>query len=282
MRLLPIAGVAVLLTAVLAHQPAPDPSPPGGHPPAGVPAVIVALGDSLTTAATTCTAFWYCEDNGWATGTNPAVDSHYRRLQTAYPAAGFTRENFAQPGAGSEMLYHQAEQAVAVRAQYITILIGANDACRWPMTSARTYRSRLGDALGLLREKLPKAQIQVVSIPDLYHLWEIGHRNLLALAAWRSNECPSLMTRPDSAAPADLRRRREVADRVDAFDAALRQACHRYRQTCRWDGGAVHRAQFTLDMVSVDYFHPNLLGQRKIAELTSRTWTSTRRRTGHH
>jgi hypothetical protein len=81
--------------------------------------------------------------------------------------------------------------------------------------------------------------------------------------------CPSLLARPTSTADADEDRRHRVADRVDAYNAELRAACKKYGKRCRWDGGDAHRVRFSLDLVSeLDYFHPDVQGQNKLAEVT--------------
>jgi hypothetical protein len=40
---------------------------------------------------------------------------------------------------------------------------------------------------------------------------------------------------------------------------------------CRWDGGAAFQFRFTASTIStVDYFHPNVAGQKAIAAITWR------------
>jgi len=54
--------------------------------------------------------------------------------------------------------------------------------------------------------------------------------------------------------------------------------CTRFRN-CRFDGGAVYREPFTMaDISPVDYFHPSLEGQAKLAATTwaAGYWPSTR------
>jgi lysophospholipase L1-like esterase len=97
---------------------APDPTKPT--------VVLAALGDSITTAAGSCGPYPRCLNHSWATGTK--VNSVYQRLQAANPEVNVKPLNLAQPGAGSAYLYVEAMAAVARKADYITILIGANDA----------------------------------------------------------------------------------------------------------------------------------------------------------
>jgi hypothetical protein len=137
------------------------------------------------------------------------------------------------------------------------------------MTPTDTFRSAVDVALAKLKKGLPKARILVVSIPDLYRLWQLGHDDDKAVRAWNAGVCPSLLADPTSTDAADNSRRRRVADRVDAYDDELAAACKAYGKHCRWDGGSAHRVRFSLDLVNhIDYFHPNAKGQDKLADVT--------------
>ncbi|TBL28735.1 SGNH/GDSL hydrolase family protein, partial [Verrucosispora sp. SN26_14.1] len=169
----------------------------------------------------------------------------------------------------------QAERAVRDRADYVTVLIGANDACRGTidaMTPVTEFRAEVDRGLRVLREGRPKARVLVVSIPDLYRLWEVGHDDSRAARAWRRGVCPALLADATSDAPADRARRAEFRERIDAYNSQLRAACRAYGSRCRHDGGAVHRVRFDLDLVNrLDYFHPDTDGQSRLAEVTWRS-----------
>ena len=114
--------------------------------------------------------------------------------------------NHAAPGARATALSGQAGAAVRDQADYVTVLIGANDACRGgidAMTPVATFRDQVDRGLRVLREGRPKARVLVVSIPDLYRLWEVGHTEPRAVRAWAYGICPALLADPTSAAPAD-------------------------------------------------------------------------------
>jgi hypothetical protein len=109
----------------------------------------------------------------------------------------------------------------------------------------------------------------MVSLPDVYRLWQLGKDDERAVRAWRRGVCQSLLAAPTSTAEADDQRRKQVRDRLDDYNDQLRQACKAYGKRCRWDGGAVHAVRFKLDLVSkLDYFHPNAAGQNRIADVT--------------
>jgi lysophospholipase L1-like esterase len=234
---------------------------------------MAALGDSITAGVGSCGTFLICAKNSWSTGSAAEVDSHYARILSQNPAMKNHAGDFALPGATAAQLGVQADRAVAMKAQYVTVLIGANDACAdsvADMTPVAGFKASVGSALARIRKGLPKSRVLVASIPDLYRLWQVGHTDTSAVTVWsRFHICPSMLGSPTSTAPADDARRRAVRDRITAYDTALRQACQSYGKHCRWDGGSVHAVQYSLDLVNhIDYFHPNAEGQREIADVT--------------
>lgn len=267
-------AVFVLLAAlVLACEgtgtAAPEPTGTGNKK---LPASMGALGDSITAGYGTCFTLVACGRNSWSTGSSTAVDSHYLRIREDNPAIRGDAENYAVPGAEAGDLPRQVDRAIADKVEYVTLLIGANDACAdgvSGMTATRTFRRQIDTALARLKKGLPKARLLVVSIPDLYRLWQLGHDNERAVRAWSRGVCQSLLARPTSTAAADDRRRRQVDDRVDAYNTELEAACEKYGRRCRWDGGAAHRVRFSLDLVNeIDYFHPDVQGQHELAKVT--------------
>lgn len=261
--LLAVSPSPVLASAKAAAAPpaAPAPEPPVER--------MAALGDSITRGFNACGWFLDCPSRSWATGTDHQVDSHYLRLLAH--TGSLTAYNNAVTGAKVAALAGQAEQAVAQRAEYVTILIGANDACadtEADMTSVAAYERRFRAALQILRQGLPEARIFVSSIPDLRRLWRIGKDNAAARTAWAFGICQSMLARPTSMADADMARRTRVRERVIAYNAAMARACEEDPR-CRFDGGAVFSHRFTLEQVSKwDYFHPNLAGQAELARVT--------------
>ncbi|MFF5231520.1 GDSL-type esterase/lipase family protein [Dactylosporangium sp. NPDC000521] len=243
---------------------------PAGPAPSSGPMSMAALGDSLTTAFASCLAPSPCPRNSWSTGDGTRVDSHYRRLVKNNP--GLRATNAAAGSARADALAGQARAAVSAKAAYVTILIGANDACRpalGDMTPADTFRRQVDDALAVLKQGLPQARVLVVSIPDINRLWEVGHTSPVAVKAWSLGICQALLAAPTSTAPADVARRKAFGARVDAYNTQLAAACTAYGPRCRDDGGAAHRVAFTLDMVvAQDFFHPNSAGQNALAKAT--------------
>jgi lysophospholipase L1-like esterase len=243
----------------------------------GYPSSIASTGDSITRAFNTCAfPFIDCPANSWSTGTSGTVNSHYRRILAANPAISGRNFNDAKTGARMNGLGAQVSTAVSQRAEYVTILMGANDVCTSSvstMTPTATLEAQLQGALQTLSSGLPNARIYVVSIPNVYHLWEILHNNFNAVLTWSlAGICQSLLANPWSNAPADVARRQQVYDRNVADNAALVRACARFIH-CRFDGNAAFNLQFVPSDVSTrDYFHPSVAGQARAAAVT---WAAT-------
>jgi lysophospholipase L1-like esterase len=267
-----VALLALLATGCEPRESIGDPGAPrptGASPPArGLPSSMVALGDSLTVGFGSCVTLTPCPRNSWATG-DGGVNSHYQRILAGNPAMRGKARNVAAPRARSGDLAGQATAAVRAPADYVTVLIGANDACRGglgDMTPVRTFRSNVDAAFTVLGKGLPRARVLVVSIPDVYRVWEVGHTSPLAVKLWSLGVCPALLANPTSTAAADVSRRKAVRDRIRAYNSQLEGACAAYGSRCRTDGGAVHGVSFGLGQLAVaDVFHPNVDGQARIA-----------------
>jgi lysophospholipase L1-like esterase len=243
----------------------------------GYPSSIASTGDSITRGFNTCAfPFIDCPQNSWSTGTSSAVNSHYRRILAANPLISGRNFNDAKTGARMNGLNAQVTSVVAQGAEYVTILMGANDLCTSSvetMTPTATLESQLQGALQTLSSGLPNARIFVVSIPNVYHLWEILHTSFYAVVTWTLGDiCQSLLANPTSTAPADVARRQQVYARNVADNLALRRACARFIH-CRFDGNAAFNVQFVRSDVSTrDYFHPAVAGQ---AKASAATWAAT-------
>lgn len=279
------------------------------------PKVTAALGDSITRAFNTeinpptCptfspTGFLDCPKNSWSTGTNPAVNSQFQRIQAIDPERGPVAFNDARSGARAVDLLGQAQTAVTQDPDYVTVLIGANDACRPTIaqqTPTATFRSQVQAGLDTLVSADPKVYIQVVSIPDINQLHTIftNPPDPNALTRWSAfSVCQALLANPLSTAQADVDRRAAFRTQVIAYNAALADVCAQYKR-CRFDGSVGFNTPFTAAEVAnvtntgglnifpfnaipvfgtgnanstADYFHPSLQGQAKIADVT---WATT-------
>jgi lysophospholipase L1-like esterase len=273
MRRWHMVGIALLAVFALACESGGGATPaPTGKPKRGYPTSMAALGDSITAGFGSCVTLVACSRNSWSTGGGSAVESHYDRIREANNRIRGNNDNFSVPGAHADDLAGQADRAVQAKAQYVTVMIGVNDACARQvggMTTVREFRAGIDAGLARLKKGLPKSRVLVASLPDVHRLWQVGKEDERALRAWRRGVCPSMLARPTSTDDADNQRREQVRERLEDYDEQLQEACQAYGDRCRWDGGAVHAVRFTLSLVNkLDYFHPNAAGQNRIADAT--------------
>ncbi|MGZ8803909.1 MAG: SGNH/GDSL hydrolase family protein [Microbacterium sp.] len=239
------------------------------------PAKMAALGDSITLALMSCSGLSRCQANSWATGTTASVNSHAARL-TATVAPALVSYNYAVSGAVSGGLNTQAQQAAAQGVNYVTIEIGANDACTrtvGAMTPTTTFRANIQTALATLAGSPGQPEIFVASIPNLLRMYDLNKSSSSARLTWGLLRiCQSMLASPTSTKPADVQRRAAVQQRVDEYNQALAEVCAATAK-CRYDGGAVAAYAFTkADISTRDYFHPSLAGQTTMANIT---WVMT-------
>jgi len=240
---------------------------------ASYPKSMAATGDSITRAYNT--GFFPYTDNpsaSWSTGTSSTVNSQYLRLLKLNPRIQGHNYNDAVSGAKMANLNGQMQKAVAQRVQYVTVLIGGNDLCTsslGTMTPVATFRSQLTTAMSTLTSGLPSVRVQVVSIPNAYHLWQLFKDSFVARSVWAAfSVCQSLLANPLSTTATDIARREAVRQRNIAFNDVLRDTCALYIQ-CRFDGYAVYNTVFVASQITGrDYFHPSTAGQAKLASVT--------------
>jgi lysophospholipase L1-like esterase len=256
-------GVVLLLATLGTAAPASadEPSPP-------LPDSMAAIGDSITQAVDVCCFYGNWPGHSWSTGAAPldGIGSHYERIRARNPGIRGHRYNNAVSGAQMVDAPAQARRTVSQRAQYVTILMGANDLCGWDgtLTPTSTFRAQFQETLDILRTGLPSAHVFVVSIPNLYQLWSILRGDPVAQLVWQAaGICPSMLNLFNS--PAD---RQAVVDRERELNNVLDAVCATWAN-CRFDNYRTYNYSFTGEMVSrLDYFHPSLAGQATLAALT--------------
>jgi GDSL-like Lipase/Acylhydrolase family len=240
----------------------------------GYPSSIASTGDSITRAFNLCFfPFSDCPSVSWSTGTNTSVNPHYRRILAANPAISGRSFNDAVTGADMADLNAQVQSAVAQGAQYVTILMGANDVCgssEAAVTDPEVFEQRFRTAIATLSAGRPDARIYVVSIPRVYRLWQTLRGNSSARFVWSLfGICQSMLANPGSTAPADEQRRLRVDAKNAEFNVRLAEVCAEYVH-CRFDNNTVFNYPFTASHVTTrDYFHPSISGQTVLA---AETW----------
>jgi lysophospholipase L1-like esterase len=268
-------GVALLLAAVPATAASASAAGSGsawaavaGAQPPSLPDSMAAIGDSITQAVDVCCFYGNWPSHSWSTGAGvlDGITSHYERIRARNPAIRGHRWNNAVSGAQMADAPGQARATVAQGAQYVTILMGANDLCGWDgtLTPAATFRAQFAETLAILRAGLPASHVFVASIPNLHQLWSVLRTDPVAQVVWQAaGICPSMLNFFNS--PAD---RQAVIDRERELNDALRDVCASWSH-CRFDNYLTYNYNFTPSKVSrLDYFHPSLSGQATLAALT--------------
>jgi hypothetical protein len=128
------------------------------------------------------------------------------------------------------------------------------------------FRDNVRPALAKYAKAMPEGRLFLTSTPDLQRLWEVLRTSPSARTVWQSfGLCPSVLSigRTESEREATIVKQK-------AFNDVLRDLCAEFPQ-CRFDDYAVYANAFTAtDVSNVDYFHPSIDGQRKLAEITWR------------
>jgi lysophospholipase L1-like esterase len=249
------------------------PSARAASPP--LPNSMAAIGDSISQAADVCCSYGDHPSKSWSTGDDQgdAILSHYERVLEENPNIAGNQHNDSVSGAKMADAEGQAATAVAQQVEYVTILMGANDACTSSidtMTPVPDFQAQFQAAISTLESGLPAgANIFVGSIPNVFRLWKILHTNPLAQTVWYAAQiCQSMLS------PFNSRQDRlTVLAQEKAYNDVLAQVCGQYAN-CRFDGFAVFDYQFTVSQVSkLDYFHPSIAGQSGLAGVTwSASW----------
>jgi lysophospholipase L1-like esterase len=258
---------------------APAPAPPTTQQQQLAPAVsaypdvMAAAGDSITLAYNSA-SYGSFPQYSWSTGTASTLSSLRQRLQTA-SATTISGVNVAQVGANSASLAAQVTSAISAQADFLTVEIGANDACTptvAQMTEPAVFRTRISAALKQFIDAKADNKLFVASIPNLYRMWDISKGKFGARLIWAAGKiCQSMLANPTSTATADKNRRAEVQARVDAYNQILKEECAApaMQARCTFDNFDVANYKFTSTHISTaDYFHPSVAGQKVLASIT--------------
>ncbi len=232
---------------------------------------MAAAGDSITVGYN-ASGYGSFPQYSWSTGTYSTLNSLYQRLVSA-SATAITAVNVAVVGANSGGLSTQVDAAIGAGADYLTVEIGANDACTPTpdtMTSVEVYRDRIKSSLVPFLAAQPTNEVFIASIPSLYKMWSVSKSKFGARLIWASaSVCQSMLKNPSSTNSTDEARRVFVQTRVDDYNKALAAVCVELGARCTFDNNAVAKYTFTSTHISTaDYFHPSIAGQRVLAEVT--------------
>ena len=106
-------------------KPSPKPTPTWDRSPSS----LAAVGDSITRGFDACSVLADCPEVSWATGSDAQVNSLAVRLLGRAGAAQRSW-NYAVTGSRMADLPAQMAQAATRKPELVTVMAGANDACR--------------------------------------------------------------------------------------------------------------------------------------------------------
>lgn len=230
---------------------------------------IVALGDSITKAFNAEHYFGDSPEVSWSTGTKVTTGflSHLERLQKVFPQKKVSGFNYAVTGAVVRDLDSQVKRANAKKPDYVTVIIGANDICRW----SANYQGQLDEFTEHLKTTLdslvtanPKVKITMSALPDVYRLWQLSKDTASCRKAWNFiGLCKGLLASDLSNA-----QRTAFKERWDHANSNMASVAAMFPQNIKFSD-AVATYAFDKDQISSnDCFHPSTKGQSVLAQKT--------------
>ena len=270
--------------ATASSMPPPTASPsPTLRPTAPLPALLAAIGDSYSQAYSVSPAYRYDHPQfSWVVGTakGDGVLSLLERFRALGDSpivvdAATSGRTMADAPRQADVVVTAAKKLAPGKTAYVTFELGTNDLCASPnpMTDTVDFQVQLRTAILTLRTGLPAgSRILILAVPDFPHFHDITQADAAARAALalpqNSDRCaPYLGTNgPSSIAQADLM--------LSQYDASLQGMCDDIdsnegttgRLFCTYNASLLAESDFTIkDLSTVDYFHPSLSGQAKMA-----------------
>lgn len=273
----PSATATPLPTVAASATPAPTPAP------VPLPALLGAIGDSYTQAWSVSAAYLHDHPQfSWAVGTSgtDGVSSLLERLRGlgAAPAvvdAATSGRKMNDAPRQADLVVAASRKLAAGKTAYVTFELGTNDLCASPdpMTPPVDFETQLQTAVAILQEGLPAgSRILMLAVPDFPHFRVITQADPTARATLseskNANLCAPYLGRYSAAAMT------QANSYLSQYDASLAAACSGINATpgaagqlhCTYDAALLAESDFTIkDMSTVDYFHPSLAGQARMA-----------------
>jgi lysophospholipase L1-like esterase len=259
--------------------PSPSSSPTPGTPP--LPAMLAAIGDSYTQGYNVSTsALRDHPQYSWVVGT--AKSDGVTSLLERFKALGASPVVVDAATSGRKMIDAQRQvDLVVAEAQnlqrgqtaYVTFMLGINDLCDDPKTPLADFTTQARTAVETLRVNLPPgSRLLMVPVPDYRHFRAITQADPTARAALllykNSTRCaPFLGANSPTSIP-------DAEAILASYNAALKAICDEENAMtgpqvnlhCTYNEDLLSDRDFVIrDLSTVDYFHPSLTGQAKMA-----------------
>ena len=205
--------------------------------------------------------------NSWATGTNPAVDSVYRRIVALDPAAEGHVANVAVDGSGVDSLLNQEAQAADLTpAPELVIIQSIDNDIRCDGSDPQNYgpyRQKLTAVLDALSADLPDADVFFVS------QWAtVEEYDRLMLKVDPSHITGTGPCDPISLVTRELDPKHEqyLQHLIDHYWGIVTAVCAQYPH-CRTDEGLMRTMQLDAGDLAEDLNHLSVAGHHKMAAM---------------
>ncbi len=222
-----------------------------------------ALGDSLT-AGLNADAPFDQRSRNWSDGKE--IDSHAVRLAKKF-GVEVVSKNVSVSGSRIDSLASQTAKLLEdnYRPDYVTILIGANNICDGdlrPEELSAISKNLLLDSIQALIRANENVKIIIGAIPKINFLYELLHGDTTCQENWRSfSVCYNLLQ------STKFEREKGVV-RWTAYNKMQKEVAAMYPKNVKFTS-RISGEIFTVEDISrIDCFHPNISGQRKLAEIT--------------
>ena len=282
---------------------------------APIPNSMAALGDSMTAGAlagfsrqnanlpwlqsmlvikglmfgiTGKTRYFERRDLSWATGSNPGTvtKSHARRIASLPRAEKLKVYNAAVSGTSIEdvlldqvpdMFEWSFKKLNKPAPDYVTVLIGANDACAKrasEMTTVSSYHLKMESIVHQVLVRSPTSRILLANLPNIEKLRTVAKDAKLigwgplkkCKDLWKLTKmCPTLTLIDD---PTE---REIVSQRIKDYNQVMVDVANRAREEYGDRirvSNKIYNTAFTADHLAVDCFHPNATGQDLMSRVT--------------
>jgi lysophospholipase L1-like esterase len=210
-------------------------------------------------------------ENSWATGTADGLDSIYQRMVELRPETEGHVENFAQGGAPAASLRAQATTALQnVPTPQLAIIQTIDGDIRCDGTDdvhVAEFGAALDDVLTKIAEASPETQILIITQPgrpalELESMADLINSEPAARALYTGPAPCGMLDDSGAQQPENIATLTAI---IESYEAEQQRVCDKY-PTCSTDEGALATFRREPSMVSSDFNHLNLEGQRRLAE----------------
>ena len=236
--------------------------------------LIASIGDSITTAMN-ASSWGNQKEYNWSTGNSrdKRVKSHYFYLKNMYQDKEISLFNVAKSGALSNDLERQVDYVLEKNPDYVTILIGANDACNFSNNyeeEIELFAENVRNSINRLVNSKENIKILLLPIPNLYHLWKLGSHSMCQYKWDLFGICSNLL---HSNRTED--ERQHFQNNINLQNEKMHEIADEFSQWVIFDKSLAD-VKFERKHVSQkDCFHPSLEGQDLISHLSwKNSWFS--------